>query len=273
MRRMNVQFAQIEECIRTALFAVDALPRNPSLEPGEPLLLQLVKSDATRIGKEKSRVEFALLFDRAVEDRTGERSRTHWPRAGKVWRYILECRETIPTIPFSLEDLGLSRDYGGQANPQYIQPSDAQLIAPYLKGIAPAAELPAVAGVLGLLAAIRNYDTIAKLEPQRLSHVREHDRVLRDPWLSDALKGLYDHKCQICTRDFKPRYGIAYANTRFLTRLETSRRVSSKNLVVVCPNHDAILGATQASYDAKMMAFSYPNGLVERVMLRDHLLE
>ncbi len=106
MRRLNVQFSQIEECIRTSLFAVEGLPRNPPLKPGEELLLQLVKEDAKGLGKLGSRVEFALLFERAIDDPTGELSRTHWPNAGKTWRYILHCSETVPTIPFSLENLG-----------------------------------------------------------------------------------------------------------------------------------------------------------------------
>lgn len=37
MRRLNVQFSQIEECIRKSLFALPGLPRNPPLRKGEPL--------------------------------------------------------------------------------------------------------------------------------------------------------------------------------------------------------------------------------------------
>src|SRR5688500_16297774 len=108
MRRLNVQFSQIEECIRTSLFAVDSLPATPPLAKGELLLLQLVKDDARRLGKLERRIEFALVFDRAAPDLTGAISREHWPNAGKTWKYILYCSETEPTIPFSLEALGLS---------------------------------------------------------------------------------------------------------------------------------------------------------------------
>lgn len=72
MRRLNVQFSQIEECIRKSLFAIDGLPANPPLKAGEELLLQLVKQDAVRLGKQSSRVEFALIFDHYEEDPTGE---------------------------------------------------------------------------------------------------------------------------------------------------------------------------------------------------------
>jgi hypothetical protein len=73
MRRMNVRFTQIEECIRKSLFAIDVLPRNPL--PGEELLLQLVKEDAVAMGKEASRIEFALIFESVLPDPMGELSR------------------------------------------------------------------------------------------------------------------------------------------------------------------------------------------------------
>ena len=71
MRRLNVRFTQIEECLRKSLFALATLPRNPPLLQGEELLLQLVLEDARRLGKEDSRIEFALLFDHVEHDTTG----------------------------------------------------------------------------------------------------------------------------------------------------------------------------------------------------------
>ena len=77
----------------------------------------------------------------------------------------------------------------------------------------------------------------------------------------------------MCTNDFKPRYGVPYADTRFLTATDGPGQLTSKNIVVVCPNHRAIIGAAAAEFDQSSMAFTYPNGLVERLLLRDHLLE
>jgi hypothetical protein len=273
MRRLNVRSSQIEECIRTSLFAIDARPQNPPLETGEILLLQLVKEDAARLGKLDRRVEFALVLDRIVKDSDGSRSRTHWPQAGKVWRFILECSETIPAIPFSLERLPLSRGYGGLGNAQYIEPPDAAIIQSFLKGGMKAESLAAFAGVMPLLRTIRNYDTIARLSQPRTVPVREHDRRISDPWLSDALKALYDHKCQICTHDFRPRFGVPYADTRFLRAPKIAPDFVSKNLVVVCPNHRAIIGAAGATFDQHELAFVFPNGLTEKLLLRDHLLD
>ena len=272
MRRLNVQFSQIEECIQTSLFALAALPRNPELRKGEALLLQLVLQDARRLGKEHGRIEFALIFDHVEEDPSGQVSRKHWPDANRTWRYILHCSETIPTIPFSLEDLGLEKDYAGQGNPVYIDPVDEQKIRRYLKGGTSPVDLWNVASVEDLLRAIRNYDEVIRLAPTRTIRVSDYERRTPDTWLPDVLKRFYDHRCQVCLHDFQPRYGVPYADTRTLPDRDSRARPMSRDLVVVCPNHDAIIGAARATFDRRALAFRYPNGLVEKVMLREHLV-
>ena len=133
MRRLNVHETHIDECIRNAMFAFNVRPRNPELQPGELLLLQLVQHDAMLRGKLHSRINFALVFDHLERDCDGDISRRHWPDANRVWRWIVYCSATVPTIPFSLEDLALSQAYEGQANPRYIKPRDEKLILPYIQ--------------------------------------------------------------------------------------------------------------------------------------------
>jgi hypothetical protein len=272
MRRLNVQLSQIEECIRKSKFALPSLPRTPPIARGEALLLQLVLDDARRLGKERSRIEFALVFEHVEEDPTGELSRKYWPDAPKTWRYILHCSETIPTIPFSLELLDLRHSYAGQNTAAYIHPVDQEKIRPFLKGGTPPVELWSVASVDGLLRAIRNYDEILRLAPRQKTLVREHRRDVTDPWLPDALKRFYNHRCQLCLHDFEPRYGVPYADTCIVSDRQKVPVPASRDLVVVCPNHNAIIGAARATFDRRRLAFRYPNGLLEEVMLRDHLL-
>jgi len=234
-------------------------------------LLQLVLQDARPMGKENARIEFALIFDHVEEDPTGEMSRRHWPNADRTWRYVLHCSETIPTIPFSLENLELHKSYAAQMTAVYIEPEDEAKIRPYLKGETPAADLLSVASVEQLLRTIRNYDQVLRLSPDRRTMVREHQRRLNDPWLTDALKRFYNHRCQVCVHDFEPRYGTAYADTRVVAA-RGEEPPTSRDVIVLCPNHNAIVGATDARFDRRGLAFEFPNGLVERVTLRDHLL-
>jgi len=161
VQRLNVKQSQIRECIEKSLFAVDRLP---PLQKGEILLLQLVKSEALELGKLHSRIEFALVYDHYEVDHIGEISRQHWPQAGKTWKYILICSETIPTIPFSLEDLPLSTDYGGRTNPRAINPKDELLILPYIWGKMTGYELRDTFGPGLVKEAIVNYDVITRPE-------------------------------------------------------------------------------------------------------------
>jgi len=115
------------------MFALRTRPQNPDLEKGELLLLQLVKTDAIRLGKVHARIEFALVFDHLEPDYGGTLSRKHWPAEGRVWNWIVYGAATISTKPFSLEDLGLSQDYGGQDNARYVSPKDEILIKTYIK--------------------------------------------------------------------------------------------------------------------------------------------
>lgn len=54
---------EIDECIQQPMFAISFRPQSPEFYPGEPLLLQLVKEEARKQGKEHARINFALIFD------------------------------------------------------------------------------------------------------------------------------------------------------------------------------------------------------------------
>ncbi len=251
------------------LFAMDSRPTFP---PGEELLLQLVKDDASAMGKLDGRIEFALVYDRSEIDHDGSISRLHWPNAEKVWKYILICSDVVAAIPFSLEKLPLGRSYAGQTQAIEIADEDESLIRPFLMGAARPEAMVDVAGPRAVLQTIRNHDRIVRVEPIRTTRVAEHTRRIGDPWLGNALKVLYDHRCQVCTHDFKPRWGVAYADTRFLNHPDTGGELVSDNLVVLCPNHNAIIGAANGAFERDSLSFRFPNGLREKLLLRDHLI-
>lgn len=85
MRRLNVQFSQIEECIRKSLFALPQLPADPPLQKGEELLLQLVMEDARRLGRLDSRSYFVPITTPSAA------LRVHASTAGR-------CCLRIPTV-------------------------------------------------------------------------------------------------------------------------------------------------------------------------------
>lgn len=252
------------------MFAVDRLPINPPLYKGEVLLLQLVKQEAIPLGKLHSRIEFALVFDHYEIDYTGEITRYHWPHAGKTWKYILFCSKTIPTVPFSLEDLSLSADYAGQTNPRAISPADESWIFPYIWGKISGYELRDTFGPTLVREAIANYDaTVLKKEPIKIL-IPEHEEFHRDPLLSESLKSVYDHRCQICGMNFQFKYDEPFAETHHIRPLSENGLDMGENIIVTCPNHHRIIHKTNPTFDRSKLLYRYPNGLEERLILTDH---
>jgi hypothetical protein len=268
LQRLNVRQSQIRECIEKSLFAVDVQPRFPT---GEILLLQLVKQEAIPTGKLHSRIEFALVYEHYEIDHTGEISRLHWPVAGKTWKYILFCSNTIATVPFSLEDLSLSTEYGGQTNPRQISPEDEVLIQPYLWGQLSGYRLRDEFGPSRIRETIANYDVVAQRQAPRKIVVPAHEDFYRDPVLAESLKATYDHRCQACGMDFRVKYDQPFAETHHVQALSAGGLDVGKNILVVCPNHHRIIHKTTPIFDRRRLLYKYPNGLEERLILCEHL--
>jgi len=262
------------------MFAFSVRPHNPELQPGEPLLLQLVKTEAARLGKLHSRIDFALVFDHLEPDHDGMISRLHWPREKRTWPWIVYGSATVPTIPFSLEDLDLSMDYDGQTNPRYIEPRDERLIKPYIQWslaqvpkpmlqLIPASRVAEEFGPQRTLSAVYNHDRIAILHPVPKKMVSVEEFV-RNQFLADSLKSYYENRCQVCGQDFLPEYGVAFAETHHIQYLSQGGPDVSGNIVVLCPNHHRIVHATAARFNRQSLTYEYPNGLREPLILPDH---
>jgi len=267
MQRLNVKQSQIRECIEESLFAVNQVPR---FHKGEILLLQLVKDEAREYGKLHERIEFALVYDRYEIDHTGEISRRHWPNAGKTWKYILICSDTIPTIPFSLEKLKLSKDYAGQTNPLAISHEDEALISSYVWGRLNGYALRDTFGPSLVKEALANYDVVTKPVRPRKILIPEHEEFYRDSLLSESLKSIYDHRCQVCGMNFKIKYEKPFSETHHIHSLSQGGLDISKNIIVICPNHHRIIHKTNAEFDHTKYLYKYPNGYEERLLLVDH---
>ena len=267
MQRLNVRQSQIRECIEKSLFAVNQVPR---FHKGEILLLQLVKEEARDYGKLQARIEFALVYDHYEVDHTGAISRQHWPQAGKIWKYILVCSDTIPTIPFSLDDLSLSKDYAGQTNPLAISQQDEAVISSYVWGRLTGYELRDAFGPSLVREALGNYDVITHPEKPKKIIIPEHEEYYRDSLLAESLKSIYDHRCQVCGMNFKIKYEKPFSETHHIDSLSQSGLDISKNIIVICPNHHRIIHKTNAEFDRSKLLYKYPNGYEERLLLADH---
>jgi hypothetical protein len=285
------------------MFALSARPMNPELIPGEVLLLQLVKQDAAYEGKLHSRIDFALVSDRLGPDPDGSISRAHWPNEGRTWKWIVYGLMTVPTIPFSLEDLNLTQRYDGQDNARLISAADENRIRPFIQWslaqvprpdlqVVPASRISEEFGKKRVLDAVLNHDRIAivrarhqdrraseQAEPYMVSDesdivlsrfLVEEMRYRRNPALADTLKSYYRYRCQVCGNDFEPRYGEALAESHHVQYLSQGGLDISGNIAILCPNHHRIIHATNAQFNRRELAYEYPNGLRERLVLPDH---
>lgn len=263
------------------MFALPVRPKNPELQPGELLLLQLVKEEMNQQTNLIGRINFALIFDHLERDHDGSLSRLTWPTEGRVWDWILYASATVPTIPFSLEDLSLSNTYRGQTNPRLISSADEKLILPFIQWSLAAtpqrdrqlidpSQVATAFGGPRTLAAIYNHDRIALSQPpsKRVVLVENFDR---NPALADSLKSYYDYHCQVCDFDFRPRFGQRVADTHHIQYLRDLGLDISTNMIVLCPNHHRVVHAADARFDRKRLEYEFPNGLREKLLRPDHL--
>jgi 5-methylcytosine-specific restriction endonuclease McrA len=263
------------------MFALSEMPKNPELQPGELLLLQLVMTDAVRFRKTRERINFALVFDHLERDHDGSISRKHWPTEGRTWNWIVYGSATVPTIPFSLEHLNLSKNYTSQNNARYIDPIDEAEIRPlvlwslsqkpdrYMQLVDPT-NIAQTFGKDRALTGVFNHDRIAILTPPSKSRMIA-EQFNRNQWLAETLKSYYEYRCQVCGNDFQPRYGTPFAESHHVQYLRHGGPDISGNVVVLCPNHHRIIHATNAEFDRPSLEYKYPNGLRERLILPDHL--
>ncbi|MCC6703374.1 MAG: HNH endonuclease [Thermomicrobiales bacterium] len=234
-----------------------------------------------RLGLLDARINYAIVFDEIERDYDGTLSQHYWPNEGRKWDWIVRGSASVPTIPFSLEQLRLSRDYGGQDNPRYIDSVDEQMILPHvLWALAskpnpqlqrtPTRMIAEIFGKERALGAIFNHDRLELLDP-RPPHQVITTRYERNPMLGESLKSYYSHRCQVCGHEFRDMFDLDYAEAHHIHRLGDGGPDVSSNIVVLCPNHHRIIHASNARFDADSLAFEYPNGLHESLILPDHL--
>lgn len=279
--RLNVRETQIGECIHHKKFAISARPKNPEIQKGDILLLQLVSSDAVKLDRQDARVEFALIFDHYEYDHDGAISQAYWPNAEKTWPWIMHCNEIVPTIPFSLENLKLQNNYAGQTNPLLISSEDSKMILPFLLRIGSIDEIEGKVRKAKdlskndyyLWALLQGNDRIVEDSPDEIGWItkKETREIKRNIELPIILKELYNYSCQICQYDFSPTYGVPYSETHHVVWLSRGGIDHSNNLIVVCPNHHRIIHEAKPIFDREKLTFVYENGLQETLQINNHL--
>lgn len=82
----------------------------------------------------------------------------------------------------------------------------------------------------------------------------------------NALKMLYDYRCQICGEDFGKRFSVHIVESHHIDPFVTSLNNDVVNQIIICPNHPKVIHRVGPVFDRNRLLFVYRNGVEERVV-------
>ncbi len=86
-----------------------------------------------------------------------------------------------------------------------------------------------------------------------------------------SLKQLYDCRCQLCGKSFGLEYGAKISQAHHIDFFSKSLNNDSDNIIILCPNHHALIHNQNPIFDRQNKVFVFPNGCVEKLKLNKHL--
>ena len=89
--------------------------------------------------------------------------------------------------------------------------------------------------------------------------------------VATELRETYAGRCQVCEFDPRIRYAQEICHVHHVVWLSRGGDNDRTNLMVLCPNHHAIVHRDDAPFDYGSLAFSFANGSVEALRLNLHL--
>ncbi len=110
-------------------------------------------------------------------------------------------------------------------------------------------------------------DLTAKIEEKtKIVKIRKLDKSI-----SDNLKLLYQHKCQICGLNFGDNYNGKIVEAHHIEYFTKSLNNNSDNIMIICPNHHRLIHKVKPTFDKSNLLFLYQNGYQEKLAINYHL--
>ncbi len=100
----------------------------------------------------------------------------------------------------------------------------------------------------------------------RLMKIRKLDRSI-----GDSLKKIYDYRCQMTGEQIGSVYGALCVEAHHIDPFTKSLNNDYSNIIILSPTYHRIIHRTNPTFDRELLAFSFPNGLVEKIKLNKHL--
>ena len=121
---------------------------------------------------------------------------------------------------------------------------------------------------------IPNPELFGSSDDMRIRYVTEQRKGGRDSEFRRVATGMretYAGRCQVCEYDPRNRYAQEICHVHHVVWLSRGGDNDRSNLVVLCPNHHAIVHRDDPPFDHGRLAFSFANGAVEALRLNLHL--
>ena len=87
----------------------------------------------------------------------------------------------------------------------------------------------------------------------------------------ENLKQLYNCRCQICGETIGLECGTKVSQAHHIKYFSKSLNNDSDNIVILCPNHHALIHNQNPIFDRQQKKFIFPNGYVAELKLNKHL--
>lgn len=89
--------------------------------------------------------------------------------------------------------------------------------------------------------------------------------------IGEDLKKIYGYRCQICGVKIGEQYGSNIIHAHHIDYFVNSLNNNAENIMIVCPNHHAIIHDKNPVFDRETKTFIYSNGYKEQLKLNVHL--
>lgn len=161
---------------------------------------------------------------------------------------------------------------------RYLSPSDVALLEQWRRHLTSNLNVMKAVPELGVEETYeRGQDVLEdklQVELPQLSDRRKQEIVSsyrRNRTLVNRLNNTYAGRCQICAFDPMIVYRVSAATAHHIHYLARGGLDVLENLVLVCPNHHAVIHGDDAVFDYESKRFMFTNGRQEPLVLNQHL--
>lgn len=101
---------------------------------------------------------------------------------------------------------------------------------------------------------------------QAIRKVRKLDKSI-----GDTLKKFYDYRCQVTGEKIGDQYSAHVVESHHILPFTESLNNNASNIIIVNPTFHRVIHKAKPEFDKTALSFKFPNGVVEKLTLTDHL--